>query len=177
MNDDFLRRAWRPPSAEFTSQLRERLRQQELAQAPRRRPNWRLLAALLLIGGVAVAAMYLTARDVSLLAFFVSEARQESAATATRSPASASNNMRYYSQQSGTMANPRTLAQTQPPSVIARDGVTGNEDAIEASAAAESNGALSASGSNSVTNTGGSIAPAVTVVVSANLAGIMQDPN
>lgn len=61
MNDDFLRRARRQPSAAFEQQLRQRLRQQELSEASRRRPSWKLLAISLLVGGSALAtATYLT---------------------------------------------------------------------------------------------------------------------
>ena len=61
MNDDFLRRARRSPSAAFEHQLRERLRQQELSETSRRRPSWKLLAISLLVGGTALAtATYLT---------------------------------------------------------------------------------------------------------------------
>lgn len=61
MNDDFLRRMRRPPSAAFEQQLRERLREQELGATPRRRPGWKLLAISLLVGGSALAtATYLT---------------------------------------------------------------------------------------------------------------------
>jgi phosphate transport system substrate-binding protein len=61
MNDDFLRRARRPPSAAFERQLRERLRQQELNETSRRRPSWQALVISLLVGGSALAmATYLT---------------------------------------------------------------------------------------------------------------------
>lgn len=61
MNDDFLRRARRPPSAAFERQLRERLRQQDLSETSRRRPGWKLPAIFLLVAGSALAtATYLT---------------------------------------------------------------------------------------------------------------------
>lgn len=61
MNDDFLRRARRPPSADFEHQLRERLREQEQNETSRRRPSWRLMAITLLLGGTALAtATFLT---------------------------------------------------------------------------------------------------------------------
>lgn len=61
MNDDFLRRARRPPPPAFERQLRARLREQELKETSRRRPSWRLLGIALLIGGSALAtATYLT---------------------------------------------------------------------------------------------------------------------
>ncbi len=61
MNDDFLRRLRRPPSAGFERELRERLRQQEPSGSTRRRPSWRLLTITLLLGGTALAtATYLT---------------------------------------------------------------------------------------------------------------------
>jgi phosphate transport system substrate-binding protein len=61
MNDDFLRRMRRPPSATFERQLRERLREQEMREPSRRRPDWRLLTIALLIGGSALAtATYFT---------------------------------------------------------------------------------------------------------------------
>lgn len=61
MNDDFLRRMRRPPSAAFERQLRVRLQEQELGETSRHRPSWRLLAIALLIGGSALAtATYLT---------------------------------------------------------------------------------------------------------------------
>lgn len=56
MNDDFLRRMRRAPSPAFEHQLRERLRQQDLDAASRRRPGWKLLAISLLVGGTALAA-------------------------------------------------------------------------------------------------------------------------
>ncbi|MBM0106827.1 hypothetical protein JM946_19000 [Steroidobacter sp. S1-65] len=66
MNDDFLRRAWRRPPATFERQLRERLRQQELASPPRRRPTWTVLIASVLIGGSALATVtYLTVKHLS----------------------------------------------------------------------------------------------------------------
>ncbi|HEY0683253.1 MAG TPA: substrate-binding domain-containing protein [Steroidobacter sp.] len=67
MNDDFLRSAWKRPPAAFEQQLRERLRQQELAPPPSRRPSWGLLIASVLIGGSALAAVtYLTVKHFSL---------------------------------------------------------------------------------------------------------------
>lgn len=61
MNDDFLRRVRRPPSAAFERQLRERLREQEQNETSRRRPDWRLLTITLLLGGTALAtATYFT---------------------------------------------------------------------------------------------------------------------
>jgi len=61
MNDDFLRNLRRPPSATFERQLRQRLREQELHETSRRRPNWKLLTIAMLVGGTALAtATYLT---------------------------------------------------------------------------------------------------------------------
>lgn len=61
MNDDFLRNLRRPPSAGFERQLRERLREQEMQQTSRRRPNWKLPMIAMLVGGTALAtATYLT---------------------------------------------------------------------------------------------------------------------
>jgi phosphate transport system substrate-binding protein len=61
MNDDFLRKLQRPPSAAFERQLRARLREQEHTETATRRPSWPLLLIAILVGGTALAAVtYLT---------------------------------------------------------------------------------------------------------------------
>src|ERR1041384_2745647 len=55
MNDEFLHALRRDPPPEFARELQRRLRR----QAGRRRPGFAILLAMLLIGGVAVAAAVL----------------------------------------------------------------------------------------------------------------------
>jgi phosphate transport system substrate-binding protein len=88
MNDDFLRNLRRPPSADFARQLRARLREQELPETSRRRPNWKLLIIAMLAGGTALAtATYLTMdRAPWQSAPATGVAAEEQATTASQTP-------------------------------------------------------------------------------------------
>lgn len=153
MNDDFLRRAWRRPPAEFERQLRERLRQQELASPPRRSPTWSVLIASVLIGGSALATVtYFTVKH------FLSEsptAEMQAISETAAPPAHSSRDAggTWYSTGPATSASlPRERQQTLATSVqdgagAAIDRGGSGPSVAESSSSAATSGALIASSS------------------------------
>lgn len=173
MNDDFLRNARRAPPAAFANQLRERLRQQELAETSRRRPGWKLLIASLFVAGTALAtATYLMLSDRPLLAFHSSE----HASTDTTSNASSAG------RQHGTFGTIRpnltsspqgdsasmSSAQSTGAAGDARDG--GDSSVAPASPAATTNGSNLPS-----SPPGASTAALVRVVITPDLEALFND--
>jgi hypothetical protein len=103
MNDDFLRRAWRRPPAAFEKNLRERLRQQELASAPPRRTTWLLIISVLVGGSALAAVTYLTAKHFSSLTSPASVTLPTSAATPSLAQSAASQRAADHTSRPGTV--------------------------------------------------------------------------
>ena len=144
MNDDFLRRAWRRPPAAFEHQLRERLRQQELASPARHRPTWSVLIASVLIGSSALATVtYLTVKHFSSSPTAEMQATREAAAPLAQSGKSAGG-VSYSAGSATTATLPGERLQTSATRIDETSGATvGASETDPSTADSSSNGAFS----------------------------------
>jgi len=173
MNDDFLRRARRPPPAAFANQLRERLRQQELAPTSRGRPGWKLWTATLLIAGTALAtATYLTLSDAPLQSFFTRQTTQAHADTEANAPGIATRRNGAYITTDPTIETHARPAHSPQPQPSTSDFSNRSSSSAEVS----SSDAAAASQSYSPTYPGvWTTAPSLRILVSHDLAAVTKD--
>lgn len=176
MNDDFLRRVRRPPPPAFANQLKERLRQLEVAESSRRRPNWRVLTIPLLIGGsVLAAATYLTIKHVPLLLSPSSEVAQMPTADAPQARSNAGQGVTYRANPA--YVAPASEAWADAPSTAAeqpQSSTSGTRDDSRSSASSASSVVAGLSKSSASTRSGAFTEPPVRVLLAHDVATIMD---
>jgi phosphate transport system substrate-binding protein len=171
MNDDFLRNLRRPPSAEFERQLRERLREQELHETSRRRPNWKLLMIAMLAGGTALAtATYLMMDRAPWESAPAARATSdEQAATAPLRPLTIRQHSSQWWNSDETAARPAAAATSLSAPTAEQTNVTSGTSAGDGSsvnASSSGGGTISVPGSETST-------PSVQIAATPDIANIV----
>jgi phosphate transport system substrate-binding protein len=172
MNDDFLRRARRPPPAAFAKQLRERLRQQDLAETWRNRPGWKLLTAAFIAGSALATATYLTMSHTSLL----SSSPTQSTPTHSDTPSDVRSAAIRRNERNITI-NPQIGAQSALHAPSQSEHSTSDApDGSQSPAAVSSSGTTTASGTHSPTYPGvwTTATPSLRILVTPDLTGIIK---